>query len=122
MASRIINWRKFHPKPVLHIERAVVELVAYDKAGRIYTGPHIGVDPSINLPLLMWADITIFRTGWGEQPNRMDVGITHDAYVFGWSGKRLSSLPRHKYYYRSRLWLSVADRDFIYGAFTRGMF
>ena len=122
-SPRKINWRPFRPTNVLHIHRVVsVVLWVYDEKGKLYKADLL--DPDEVRPMMFWADVTLFHnkdTSEGCMRN-LEFGFKEDAYVFGWPGKRLSSLKEHEYYWRHKTWLTIADRDFVFGAFTEGMF
>ena len=118
---RKINWRPWRPVLVDHIEKVEeVVLWEYDESGRLYKSDLC--DPASNRPIIIWAQVTLIGGGghFGWWPH--EFGFTYDGYVFGWPGKRLSSLPEHEYYFRKSLWYSIADRDYIFGELTKGMF
>lgn len=122
VGMRQINWMEYHPKSRLHL-RVVrsVELIAYDKKGRIYAGDDVAINPILDLPLIIWAEVRFIGYSYS---NAIIIGcaIDFDKYAFGWRNKRLSSLPRHKHYFKDNVWLSEADRDFIFDALTQGMY
>lgn len=113
---RQINWRPFRNSPILHIDSvSEVQLYAYDLSGRLYNTIN---DPTMELPLLFWVDLKLWSYTHGVNAQ---FGFTYDGYVHGWRGLRLSSLPRHEYYFKNELWYTTADRDFIFAEITKGM-
>jgi hypothetical protein len=113
---RSINWRYFKDSSILHIGEVLsCEFISYDINGRIY---ELSYDPADTKPIIIWARIKLFNQWlWNNWGGTMEFGFKDDAYVFGWEGHRLSSLPNHEYYWRHALWLTMADRDFIIGEF-----
>lgn len=114
---RKINWRPFRQVEVLHILNVLsTDIVSYDEKGRLY--PCIFSMVS-GLPVLIWAKVQLIGAWCGN--SIIEFGITENNYVFGWPGKRLSSLPEHEYYWRNAIWISISDRDCIFKEFTKGM-
>jgi len=113
---RKINWRKFKPVRTVHIDCIRnIDIVAYDQKGRLYEKDL--ANPNDPMPMLFWACIMPLGN-WLP----IDIGFNYDGYVFGWRGKRLSSLPEHEYYWRECVWFTEGDRDFMFNSFTKEMF
>ena len=118
---RKINWRPFRPVEVDHILRVLdVYLCPYDEKGRMYNVETC--DPAMQRPMLIWAEVSLISGGPWDFRQRIEFGFTYDDYVFGWPKKRLSSLPEHEYYWRHMPWLTITDRDVVFGEFTKRMF
>lgn len=118
--ARKINWRPFRPVIVLHVLKVIsAEIISYDERGRLH--PHI-MSMVSSLPVLIWAKIRLINGDHYRGMGEIEFGMNENGYVFGWPGKRLSSLPEHEYYWRDTVWLTIDDRDFIFEEFTKGMF
>jgi len=118
---RKINWRKFRPVEVLHIKKVIdITMWSYDQNGKLYKTDN--ADPENDRPMLFWAlaKLVIGTVWWSL--DTIQFGFDYDHYVFGWPGKRLSSLPEHEFYWRRSVWLTISDRDAISEHFTRGIF
>jgi len=114
---RKINWRPFKPVDVLHIQYVRgIEMWAYDEKGKLYEADI--ADPAEERPMLFWAKFDLLHARWRP----VELAFTYEGYAFGWAGKRLSSLPEHEYYWRRNIWFTLADRDFLFNWYTRGMF
>ena len=123
-SPRKINWRPFRPTNVSHIYSVTsVDLWAYDEKGKLYKADLL--DPEEDRPMLFWANVRLLHgkdTSGDYYMQNLEFGFNENAYVFGWPGKRLSSLREHEYYWRHKVWLTIADRDFVFNEFTKGMF
>ena len=102
---RTINWRSFKKSNVVNFSRLIsCDFMMYNKNGKLYP---LTADPNVLMPILIWAEMGDDR--WATT----EFGFKEDAYVFGWAGHRLSSLPEHEYYWRNTIWLTTGDRDHI---------
>jgi len=118
---RHINWQNFKPSPICHFDDWVgsrqwprrpfdgIEIVSYDRNARI--SPLPPASPACS------GDNVAFLA----DPKYMHLrSATISSFVFTYEHycwvifKRLSSLPEHRHMFRHHLWLTEADRDFIF--------
>lgn len=120
---RTINWVTWRNSPICHVDAEwhaahkngyiihmpivkALDIVAYDPEARIITSPTL----ELQYPIAFYASLHI-RIGIGLV--NLQVAFDYDRYVYT-IGKRLSSLPEHKIAHKNSLWLTIADRDYMF--------